>query len=102
MNRLVTGALAMMVAGCAPVPPPAAEEEVQEHGSTGHVCDAAPAQALVGRPATSELGSEALRLSGAGALRWIPEGGIVTMDYRRDRLNVELDRQNRVTRIRCG
>ena len=92
-----------MTTACTPVPPAEpAEEPIREFGGAGRVCNAARAQPLVGREATSELGAEALRLSGAGALRWIPPGGVVTMDYREDRLNIELDSRNRVTRIRCG
>jgi len=87
-------------AACAAVPPD--EQNVPLHGDTGHHCEAGPAQSLIGRTATSELGAEALKLSGAGALRWIPEGSIVTMEFREDRLNVHLDRQNRVVRITCG
>ena len=90
-----------MTMACATVPP-AGEEEVPVRGETGRRCDAARAQGLVGRTAGEELGAEALRLSGAGILRWIPEGGVVTMDYREDRVNVELDARNRVKRIRCG
>ena len=93
-----------MTMGCAPLPPsdPPQEEEVPVHGSTGRVCDATPAQSLVGRESNAELGAEAMRLSGAGKLRWIPKGAMVTMDHREDRLNIELDENNRVTRIRCG
>jgi hypothetical protein len=93
----------LMTMGCAPAPPvEAGEEQVPVHGGTGGLCDASRAQSLVGRQATSELGAEALRLSGAGTIRWVPPGGMVTMDYREDRLNIELDAQNRVTRVRCG
>ena len=93
----------LMTMGCAPVPPSEPpEEQVPVHGSTGRICNAAPAQFLVGREADGELGAEAMRLSGAGKLRWIPKGAMVTMDYREDRLNIELDANNRVTRIRCG
>jgi hypothetical protein len=90
----------MMSAGCAPAPPAQAEADVPAHGGTG--CDAAPAQGLVGHEATSALGAEALRLSGARMMRWLPEGTIVTMEYRADRLNVHLDRRNMVARITCG
>ena len=93
-----------MTMGCAPLLPsdPPQDEDVPVHGSTGRVCNAEPAQALVGREGTAELGVEAMRLSGAGKLRWIPKDARVTMDYREDRLNIELDGNNRVTRIRCG
>jgi hypothetical protein len=92
-----------MTMGCAPLPPAEpGEEQVPVHGGTGRTCDAGRAQSLVDRQASSELGAEALRLSGAGTLRWIPPGAMVTMDYREDRLNIELDAQNRVTRVRCG
>lgn len=91
----------LIMSGCAPVPPqPPAEVEPRVFGEGN--CNAAPAQRLIGRAATTELGAEALRLTGATALRWIPPGSAVTMDYRTDRLNIELDAQNRVTRIRCG
>ena len=91
-----------MTMACAPVPPaePGQEEQIPVRG--GGSCDAERAQGLVGRAATAELGAEALRLSGAATLRWIPPGAMVTMDYREDRLNIELDGQNRVTRVRCG
>ena len=102
--RSALGGVMLMTMGCAPLPAsePPQEEEVPVHGSTGRICNAEPAQSLVGRGASSELGAEAMRLSGAGKLRWIPPGARVTMDYREDRLNIELDGANRVTRIRCG
>jgi hypothetical protein len=92
-----------MTTGCAPVPPAEpGQEQFPAVGETGYVCNAARAQPLVGRDGTSEVGAEALGLSGARTLRWIPPGTAVTMDYREDRLNIELDSRNRVTRIRCG
>lgn len=68
----------------------------------GGTCDAEAAQGLIGQQASSALGQRAMQLSGARTLRWIPEGSAVTMDYRPDRLNVEYDRSNVVTEIRCG
>ncbi len=88
---------------CAPVPPAEpVEEPVPVHGQTGYICDAAKAGGLIGRPASSALGSEALRLSGARTLRWIRPGDAVTMDYREDRLNIHLDGRSQVMRISCG
>lgn len=95
--RTLAAALALAAAGCATV-----DEEVPEHGVTTGRCDAAKAQGFVGRPAAEVLPQEALRLTGAGAMRWVRPGTVVTMDYRRDRLNIELDRENKVTAIRCG
>lgn len=65
-------------------------------------CGAEAAQELVGRQATQELAAEAMRLTGAETLRWIPEGSAVTMDYRPGRLNIEYDAGMSVTTIRCG
>jgi hypothetical protein len=65
-------------------------------------CDAEKARALVGQPASTELAAEAQRLSGAGTVRWLRPGQIITMEYRADRLNIVLDSENRVTEIRCG
>jgi hypothetical protein len=97
------GGIVLMTMACAPLPPgEPVEEPVPVHGETGYVCNAGRVQSLVGREATSALGAEALRLSGARTIRWIPPGAMVTMDYREDRLNIELDGRNRVTQLRCG
>ena len=95
-------ALAGLVASACAAVPPDVEPVPPEHGSTGKTCKAAPAQKLIGRTASGELGTEALGLSGAGALRWIPHDGAYTMDYRADRLNIHLDRSNKAVRIDCG
>ena len=93
--RLAAAAFAMAMAGCA-----TAAEEVPVRG--GGACDSTKAQKLVGRARSARLGEEALRLSGATTLRWIPPGGMVTMDYREDRLNLRLDSKNKVVKIGCG
>ncbi|MDP8993876.1 MAG: I78 family peptidase inhibitor, partial [Pseudomonadota bacterium] len=76
---------ALLLMGCTTMAP---EEDVPVHGDTGYRCDAARVADLVGRPATAELGAEALRRSGARSLRWIRPGDVVTMEYRPDRLNI--------------
>ena len=98
MMRMAIGAF-LMIGGCAAVPPEV--EDIPVHGGEGS-CAEARAQPLVGRTATSELGAEALRLTGANMLRWMPPSAVVTMEYRPGRLNVHLDAQNRVTRFTCG
>jgi positive regulator of sigma E activity len=99
MKMLIAGA--MLMAGCATTVP---EEpgDIPVRGETGRKCSAAPAQGLVGRKATTQLGTEAVRLTGAATMRWIGEGDMVTMDYREDRLNIHLDAKNQVVKIACG
>ena len=96
--RPLVGALAMMTMACTAVPP---EDEAPREVGAG-TCTTSGLQDLAGQAATSELGAEALRRSGARTLRWIRPGDAVTMDYREDRLNVHLDAENRVERFQCG
>ena len=99
--RIAAGALMLMASAC--MTPAQSEEAVPEHGSSpGFRCEAGKAQMLVGQAASGELGARALELTGARTIRWIQPGQMVTMDYRTDRLNIELDNRNRVTAIRCG
>ena len=99
MTRLTAAALMMTMAGCASVPPAEAEEVPVRGAGT---CDSSKAQRLVGRARSAELGSEALRLTGARTVRWIPKGGMVTMDYREDRVNLHLDGDGKVMKVACG
>lgn len=96
--RLAFILLAPALAACvhAERPPPDAPP------ATGGACNAAPAQGLIGREASEALAREAQRLTGAGAVRWLRPGQIVTMEFRADRLNLHLDARDRVERIVCG
>jgi hypothetical protein len=83
----------MGVSGCAASPAPQ---------SAARSCDASLTQALVGQPETSEAAAQAQRLSGAGIVRWLQPGQIITMEFRADRLNLVLDARSRIESIRCG
>ena len=85
---------ALLAAGCATAP-------AAEAGATGG-CDSSRAQKLLGRTKSARLGAQALRLSGATALRWIAPGSMVTMDFRENRINLRVDSKNRVVKIDCG
>jgi hypothetical protein len=88
-------AAALLTAGCATGAPPA-------EAVTSGRCDASKARVLIGRARSAEAGPQALRLSGARALRWIAPGTMVTMDYREDRLNLRVDRAGKVVKVDCG
>ena len=57
---------------------------------------------FTGQPASQELGQRMFAASGARTIRWVPKGGVVTMDFSPHRLTVQLDGSNRVERASCG
>jgi hypothetical protein len=57
---------------------------------------------FTGQRASQELGARMLRASGARIIRWVPKGGVVTMDFSPERISVLLDGSNRVERASCG
>lgn len=65
-------------------------------------CDNESLGQFVGQAASQELGGRMLSASGARMIRWVPKGGVVTMDFRGDRLTIGLDEANRVETARCG
>lgn len=65
--------------------------------------DDTAAQSYVGQVATEATVAQAQAAAGAtGAVRVIEPGQAVTMDFRGDRLNVEVDESNAIVRITCG
>lgn len=94
MMRLLP--LALLLGACA------ANQSPPVVGGGGNVCQAEGLGDLIGQPGTSALAAEALEQSGARTLRWIQPGTMVTMDFRRDRLNIHLDDRNMVTKVNCG
>ncbi|RHW17079.1 Elastase inhibitor AFLEI Flags: Precursor [Sphingomonas gilva] len=66
------------------------------------VCDAEAVQDLAGKPYTEAVGQDAQTRSNARSMRLIRPGMAVTMDYRNDRLNIEVDDKNVITTVRCG
>ncbi len=69
---------------------------------SAYSCNADAVQDLIGREPTSELGADALIRSNSRALRWIRPGDAVTMDFRQDRLNINIGANGRIERINCG
>lgn len=80
--------------------PPASRPPVNLVGAGS--CDAKAAQSLVGRTADAAVAEQARAAAGARAVRVLRPGQMVTMEYRADRLNIDVDAQGVITGIRCG
>ncbi len=65
-------------------------------------CGASLVQTFMGLRANDVLRTEVAQRSGAATVRWIEPGMAVTMDFRADRLNAELDEDGVIRTIRCG
>ena len=82
----------------APTPAPVADAN-----DAATQCNADAAQSFVGQQAGDDVVAQAQAAAGAeGAVRVIKPGQPVTMDFRADRLNVEIDEQGAIVRISCG
>ena len=68
----------------------------------GDECGATQVQNYVGLRANATVREEVARRSGAPTIRWIEPGTAVTLDFRPDRMNGELDVDGVVTALRCG
>ena len=69
---------------------------------TADLCGAAKVTSWVGK-ADSPAAREAIaKASGAKNIRWITPGMAVTMDYRQDRLNANIDADGRFTGFNCA
>jgi alkylated DNA nucleotide flippase Atl1 len=68
----------------------------------GAVCDDRALGSFIGQPASAEIATKLMGFSRSHTLRWVPVGGMVTMDYSPQRLTVQLDQQNRIASLKCG
>ena len=99
---LATLAVAGVLAGCstggdaggtqAPVAPA---------GNDGR-CEASGADFAVGKQGSPELLEQARKASGSQMARILKPHDVVTLEYRSERLNLNVDEQGRVTRVNCG
>jgi hypothetical protein len=68
----------------------------------GGTCRSEPLSQFVGQPASQDLGERMLKASGARIIRWVPKGGMITMEFSPERLTVQLDGSNRIEAANCG
>lgn len=77
-----------------------APSEAQEPAADSP-CDAAPVQSALGQVVTDALVEELKRRSNARVVRVLAQGEGATLDYRTDRLTIQLDGERRIADIRC-
>jgi hypothetical protein len=66
------------------------------------VCDAAPAQSAIGKPATPELVERVRIDSHSRVVRVLHPGEIITMEFSAERVNLRVDGNNVVLAVTCG
>ncbi len=71
--------------------------QTDDNGAVTDTCGAAGFAGLVG-----QIGEIAEMLVLEAPKRVIPPGSAITQDYRLERINFDLDEDNRITRIWCG
>ena len=90
--------LALLLSACASAAPP-----LPPGGSpSGYLCRQQPFEQFIGQAATSEVGRELLRASGARTIRWVRPGMMVTMEFSPERLTVRLASNDRIVAANCG
>jgi hypothetical protein len=100
---------ALPLAACSSPPkssaePPNAVVDPVPHGTDGGTmtCDQAKLDTFKGKVATEALVKQAVTDSGAKHARVVKPGMAVTMDFREDRLTINVDAQNKIERIGCN
>lgn len=103
MSRGATVALLILMtasAGCMPKQPPGVPDRTPQRAEDG--CGAELLGGYIGRDADAATMTSIAKLVEHDRIRTIRHGEAVTMDYRPDRLNVELGEDGRIARVRCG
>jgi len=98
MNRLALPCAALLLlsaTACAPMPPAGGPPP-------GGMCNATGAKSAIGRAPTPEVVEQARVDSGSATVRVIRPGDVVTMDFRGDRLNLDVNDRDAITGARCG
>lgn len=102
-HALLLAGAALLAAGCATPEPPASKGPLPPKViAGGGECRIAPAQFAVGRTADAALQVEAGKKSGAAIVRVLRPRQPITMEFSAQRLNLEVDANNRVVSARCG
>lgn len=97
MRIAILAGAALTLAACqsespAETPPPPAAEDA---------CGAGKVARFLGKALTPSIEAE-IAADTPGSQRVIRPGDAVTMDFRADRLNIDLDAAGKIAKLRCG
>ncbi len=87
--------LLLSMGACATIPPEGPPMPVAQ-------CNAAGARWALGREPGGDVVERARIESGSAAVRVIRPGEAVTMDFRGDRLNLNVNARNAIDAVKCG
>ena len=93
IRLLALPAFVLSLAACSitPATPPSARN-----------CNADAVKPFVGKPATPSTVADARKAAGAGMVRTLKPGQVVTMEYLEGRLNLHVDAGNVIVLATCG
>ena len=94
---------AVLLSACAaPAPAPTPASASAAPPEPVFQCNADGARFAVGQPLSPQLEAAARVRAGAGTVRALKPGEVVTMELNGGRLNLDVDARGRVTDVRCG
>ena len=104
MTLLLALGCALPLAACSQPPKSSAptSEPMAAGADSASRCDAEKLTGLVGQTASEAVIGKAVKDSGARHARVLKPGMAMTMDFREDRLSIEVDEQNKIVRANCG
>lgn len=98
IRSLSLAVLAVVLAGCTSTPRPVAGGPTTPSG----VCNAEGARWAIGSAVNDDVVNRILRDTGSRDARVLRPGQMATMDFREDRVNVDVNDRGAITGIRCG
>ena len=94
---------ALVLSACVtPAPMPSSGMPAEPPPRVGGTCNAEAARYAIGKAATEDVVDRARVDSGSALVRVIRPGMAVTMDFRADRLNLDVNDRNAIGSVRCG
>ncbi|WP_145182670.1 I78 family peptidase inhibitor [Pseudomonas sp. URMO17WK12:I11] len=99
---LATLAVAAVLAGCSTGGSSGGGQAVDGTASNDGRCQASGADFAIGKQGSADLLEQARKASGSQTARILKPRDVVTLEYRSERLNLNVDEQGVVTRVNCG